>query len=80
MMICVAIAYRSYEMKNVPTSEEELSHWSLPEDNLVLLAIIGLKVIFPLQIILSWSWEPMNKRVGTQNERKKEWKGAVIDI
>ena len=62
---CVAIAYRSYEMKNVPTSEEELSHWSLPEDNLVLLAIIGLKVIFPLQIILSWSWEPMNKRVGT---------------
>ncbi|KAL5149447.1 Calcium-transporting ATPase 8, plasma membrane-type [Glycine soja] len=40
---CVAIAYRSYEMKNVPTSEEELSHWSLPEDNLVLLAIIGLK-------------------------------------
>ncbi|KHN22652.1 calcium-transporting ATPase 8, plasma membrane-type-like isoform X1 [Glycine soja] len=40
---CVAIAYRSYEMKNVPISEEELSHWSLPEDNLVLLAIIGLK-------------------------------------
>ncbi|KAG5096845.1 hypothetical protein JHK82_046699 [Glycine max] len=40
---CVAIAYRSYEMKNVPTSEEELAHWSLPEDDLVLLAIIGLK-------------------------------------
>ena len=58
---CVAIAYRSYEMKNVPTSEEELAHWSLPEDDLVLLAIIGLKVIFPLEIRLSWSWEPMNE-------------------
>ncbi|CAJ1941743.1 unnamed protein product [Sphenostylis stenocarpa] len=39
---CVAIAYTSYEMENVPTSEE-LAHWSLPEDDLVLLAIIGLK-------------------------------------
>lgn len=41
---CVAIAYRLYEMENVPTSEEELAHWSLPEDALVLLAIVGLKV------------------------------------
>lgn len=41
---CVAIAYRSYEKENVPTSEELLAHWSLPEDNLVLLAIVGLKV------------------------------------
>nr|KYP52553.1 Calcium-transporting ATPase 10, plasma membrane-type [Cajanus cajan] len=40
---CIAIAYRSYEKENVPTSEEELAHWSLPEDDLVLLAIIGLK-------------------------------------
>ncbi|XP_054806665.1 calcium-transporting ATPase 8, plasma membrane-type-like isoform X2 [Prosopis cineraria] len=40
---CVAMAYRSYEMTSVPTSEEELAHWSLPEDDLILLAIVGLK-------------------------------------
>ena len=40
---CVAIAYRPYEAENVPTSEEELAHWSLPEDNLILLAIVGIK-------------------------------------
>ncbi|KAI4335340.1 hypothetical protein L6164_013994 [Bauhinia variegata] len=39
---CVAIAYRSYKMENVPPSEE-LSGWSLPEDDLILLAIVGLK-------------------------------------
>lgn len=41
---CVAIAYRSYEKKNVPANEELLAHWSLPEDDLVLLAIVGIKV------------------------------------
>ncbi|KAA8535833.1 hypothetical protein F0562_030847 [Nyssa sinensis] len=40
---CVAIAYRSYEMENVPTDEEELAHWNIPDDDLVLLAIVGLK-------------------------------------
>ncbi|KAI9122795.1 hypothetical protein K1719_005684 [Acacia pycnantha] len=40
---CVAMAYRSYEITSVPTSEEELAHWSLPEDDLILLAIVGLK-------------------------------------
>ncbi|XVE98924.1 hypothetical protein REPUB_Repub03eG0150700 [Reevesia pubescens] len=40
---CVAIAYRSYEIEKVPTNEEELACWSLPEDDLVLLAIVGLK-------------------------------------
>ncbi|MED6207560.1 Calcium-transporting ATPase 10, plasma membrane-type [Stylosanthes scabra] len=39
---CVAIAYRLYEMEKVPTGED-LAHWSLPEDNLILLAIVGLK-------------------------------------
>lgn len=43
---CVAIAYRSYENEKVPKSEEELARWSLPEDDLVLLAIVGLKVFF----------------------------------
>ncbi|CAK8564077.1 unnamed protein product [Lathyrus sativus] len=41
---CVAIAYRLLdETENIPTSEEELAHWTLPEDDLVLLAIVGLK-------------------------------------
>ncbi|XP_047170704.1 calcium-transporting ATPase 8, plasma membrane-type-like [Vigna umbellata] len=39
---CIAIAFRSFERENVPTGEE-LAHWSLPEDDLFLLAIIGLK-------------------------------------
>ncbi|XP_029127220.1 calcium-transporting ATPase 8, plasma membrane-type isoform X2 [Cajanus cajan] len=41
---CVAIAYRSYEKEKVPTNEDLLAHWSLPEDDLILLAIVGLKV------------------------------------
>ncbi|KAF2317223.1 hypothetical protein GH714_017992 [Hevea brasiliensis] len=40
---CIAIAYRSYEIDKVPVGEQELSQWALPEDDLVLLAIIGLK-------------------------------------
>ncbi|MED6149994.1 Calcium-transporting ATPase 8, plasma membrane-type, partial [Stylosanthes scabra] len=40
---CVAIAYRTFEKENVPANEEQRAHWSLPEDNLVLLAIVGLK-------------------------------------
>lgn len=40
---CVAIAYRSYELDKVPTDEENLAQWALPEDDLVLLAIIGIK-------------------------------------
>lgn len=40
---CVAIAYRPYELDKVPTEEEDLSQWPLPEDNLVLLAIVGIK-------------------------------------
>ncbi|KAI5415107.1 hypothetical protein KIW84_040531 [Lathyrus oleraceus] len=42
---CVAIAYRLLdETENIPTCEEELARWSLPEDDLVLLAIVGLKI------------------------------------
>ncbi|KAF5804821.1 putative P-type Ca(2+) transporter [Helianthus annuus] len=40
---CVAIAYRPLKGETVPTDEEELSIWELPEDDLVLLAIVGLK-------------------------------------
>lgn len=41
---CVAIAYRSYDLDKVPTGEEQLAQWQLPEDDLVLLAIVGIKV------------------------------------
>lgn len=41
---CIAIAYRTYIMQNVPSSESELSQWAIPEDDLVLLAIVGIKV------------------------------------
>jgi Ca2+-transporting ATPase len=40
---CVAIAYRSIEMEKV-SDEEQLDQWALPEDDLVLLAIVGIKV------------------------------------
>lgn len=40
---CVAIAYRSYELDKIPSNEEDLAQWSLPEDELVLLAIVGIK-------------------------------------
>ncbi|KAI7747085.1 hypothetical protein M8C21_002521, partial [Ambrosia artemisiifolia] len=41
---CVAIAYRPLKGETVPTDEDELSSWELPEGDLVLLAIVGLKV------------------------------------
>ncbi|KAK7372156.1 hypothetical protein VNO80_05526 [Phaseolus coccineus] len=40
---CVAIAYRPYELDRVPSSEQDLDQWSLPEHELVLLAIVGIK-------------------------------------
>ncbi|XP_050915771.1 calcium-transporting ATPase 9, plasma membrane-type [Lathyrus oleraceus] len=42
-LCCVAIAYRSYELDQIPSNEEDLNQWSLPEDELVLLAIVGIK-------------------------------------
>ena len=41
---CVALAYRLCEKEKIPTDEESFSGWILPEDNLVLLAIVGIKV------------------------------------
>lgn len=43
---CVALAYRSYDRHAVPnTNEEELEQWTLPEEDLVLVAIVGIKVL-----------------------------------
>ena len=49
---CIAIAYRSYETEKVPSNEDELDQWSLPEQELVLLAIVGIKVKFNSNIFL----------------------------
>ncbi|XP_061993798.1 calcium-transporting ATPase 10, plasma membrane-type-like [Rosa rugosa] len=41
---CVAIAYTSLELENVLiNSNGELARWELPEDDLILLAIVGIK-------------------------------------
>ncbi|KAL8160521.1 hypothetical protein V2J09_002058 [Rumex salicifolius] len=40
---CVAIAYRPYELEKIPSDEEQLAHWVLPEDELILLGIVGIK-------------------------------------
>ncbi|TYH70527.1 hypothetical protein ES332_D05G123700v1 [Gossypium tomentosum] len=40
---CVALAYRLCEKEKVPTDEEGFNGWILPEENLVLLAIVGIK-------------------------------------
>ncbi|KAG1364143.1 Calcium-transporting ATPase 5, plasma membrane-type [Cocos nucifera] len=39
---CISFAYRSYDLKNVP-SEEQRDNWQLPEDDLILLGIVGMK-------------------------------------
>ncbi|PIN19114.1 Calcium transporting ATPase [Handroanthus impetiginosus] len=40
---CVAIACRMCEREKVPTNDEELEKWQLPEGDLILLAIVGIK-------------------------------------
>ncbi|XP_071710960.1 calcium-transporting ATPase 9, plasma membrane-type, partial [Rutidosis leptorrhynchoides] len=40
---CVAIAYRNYELHNVPVDEMHQTEWYIPEDDLVMLAIVGIK-------------------------------------
>ncbi|XP_057535535.1 calcium-transporting ATPase 9, plasma membrane-type-like [Amaranthus tricolor] len=41
---CVAFAYRPYDRNSVPTTNEEvLAEWNLPEEDLILLAIVGIK-------------------------------------
>ena len=43
---CVAFAYRPYDRNSVPTTNEEvLAEWNLPEEDLILLAIVGIKVL-----------------------------------
>ncbi|CAD6344121.1 unnamed protein product [Miscanthus lutarioriparius] len=39
---CVAFAYRTHEMDDVP-DEDHREEWKLPEDNLIMLGIVGIK-------------------------------------
>ncbi|KAJ3707985.1 hypothetical protein LUZ61_011690 [Rhynchospora tenuis] len=39
---CVALAYKPLDLKEVP-NEEQRDNWSLPENDLILLAIVGMK-------------------------------------
>ncbi|KAL8505286.1 hypothetical protein ACS0TY_016499 [Phlomoides rotata] len=40
---CVATAYKPYDIEKIPSSDEELENWQLPETDLFLLAIVGIK-------------------------------------
>ncbi|KAI3442550.1 Calcium-transporting ATPase, partial [Psidium guajava] len=40
---CVAIAYRPFDSEKVPSDDEGLDKWVLPDDDLVLLAVVGIK-------------------------------------
>ncbi|KAK4361713.1 hypothetical protein RND71_016954 [Anisodus tanguticus] len=42
---CVSIAYQTCNVDEVPTDEEQLAQWVLPEDDLILLAILSIKVM-----------------------------------
>lgn len=41
---CVAIAYRPFNVDQIPADTEGLDNWVLPEDDLVLIGIVGIKV------------------------------------
>jgi len=41
---CIAFAYRTCDLHSVPVDEEQSQSWEIPEDNLTLLAIVGIKV------------------------------------
>lgn len=43
---CVAFAYRSIDRNDVPR-EEHRSNWQLPDNDLTLIGIVGMKVGMP---------------------------------
>eukprot|EP00252_Welwitschia_mirabilis_P024146 TRINITY_DN704_c0_g4_i2.p1 TRINITY_DN704_c0_g4~~TRINITY_DN704_c0_g4_i2.p1 ORF type:complete len:1109 (-),score=145.86 TRINITY_DN704_c0_g4_i2:457-3783(-) len=40
---CIAFAHRTYDLDSIPTHDEELQKWQLPENGLTLLGIVGIK-------------------------------------
>ena len=54
---CIAFAYCPIEGTNVPASEEEGAEWQQPDENLILLAICGIKVhYYPFKQVSEY-WE-----------------------
>ncbi len=45
---CIAFAHCLIEESEVPIGEEAQADWQTPENNLILLAIAGIKVHFSL--------------------------------
>lgn len=41
---CIAFAYRPIDGSNVPANEEEGSEWKQPDDDLIFMGIVGIKV------------------------------------
>lgn len=52
---CVALAYKTCETIQVPTGEEQLAQWVPPEDELILLAIVGIKVSGLVDLLLCFA-------------------------
>ena len=53
---CIAFAYRPIEGSDVPVSEEASSEWKQPDDDLILMAICGIKVCALLYRVLYDVW------------------------
>jgi P-type Ca2+ transporter type 2C len=49
---CVAFAYRPHDMAEVP-NEDQRDDWKLPEDNLIILGIVGIKVLMKFWVFAS---------------------------
>ncbi|KAH9667742.1 calcium-transporting ATPase 9 plasma membrane-type [Citrus sinensis] len=81
---CVAIAYRSCEADEVPTEEESLDKWTLPEEELILLAIVGIKarnglgpglaLMLPLKCAWAWAWRNLAQAPTLTSEKLSESK------
>ncbi|KAG8082498.1 hypothetical protein GUJ93_ZPchr0014g46804 [Zizania palustris] len=55
---CVAFAYRAYEMDDVP-NEDQRADWILPEDDLIMLGIVGIKDMITARMdttVISVEW------------------------
>lgn len=46
---CVAFAYCSPDAEMIP--KEDIANWKLPEDDLILLGIVGIKVVTVLLLL-----------------------------
>jgi P-type Ca2+ transporter type 2C len=49
---CIAFAYRPFDLEAVPKNENR-DNWVLPEEKLILLGIVGIKVCMQILMVLS---------------------------